>query len=488
MADEASRSRPRTDGAALSWARILDKTVFVALLAVIVITAIPYGTVDPWWEAAFELLVFALVAVWIFQVLLRGSWQVEGLIVLLPIMILTAFAFFQTVHLPGFLLFWASPELSARRTITIDQYQTHLTAVKMLALTAFTALLLLHTSSPGRFYWLVRVVIGVGLASAGFGILRQSMQSPASTQGFVLPFLYHGVGYGQFISANAFAYVTEMSFGLVIGLLLGGGVRRDHIAIYLAVAVVIWAALVLSNSRGGIFGMVCQSVFLIFVALSWYSARRLVGEDGKKGWLKLIGSSIVVRPLVMVVIAVIMIAGVLWMGGDRLAGKQVSKQDTIDGTTRKEIWGSTWKLIKDNPSTGVGFGAYFLAIPQYQTGSGRIKVEQAHNDYLDLAANGGMVAVLLGGLFIALVIWRTTASLKSSDRYRRAACLGAVAGILSVGVHSLVDFGLQLTGIGVLFAGLVVITVADRRVQSASIEPFPIGGGRDDNSPRIRAA
>ena len=93
-------------------------------------------------------------------------------------------------------------------------------------------------------------------------------------------------------------------------------------------------------------------------------------------------------------------------------------------------------------------------------------MEQAHNDYLDLAASGGVVALGLAGWFIAMVIWRARSSLRSGDAYRRAACLGAAAGILGVAVHSLVDFGLQLTGIAVVFAALIVISVADSRVES----------------------
>jgi O-antigen ligase len=444
--------------------RVLDKTIFFGLLAVIVLTAIPYGTVDAWWEAVFECAIFGLTAIWLFEVLLRGSWQVNRLFILLPLILITAYAFLQTAQLPSFLSNLGNQ--GAQHTLTIDTYQTHLTAVKTLALTLFLALLLLHTSSVGRFYWLVRVVIGVGLASAVFGILRQLLQLPGSTQPFILPFLGYGMGYGQFLSPNAFSYVVEMSLGLVLGLLLGGGVRRDHIAIYLAVTAVIWTALVLSNSRGGVLGMVCQSIFVLFVALSWYSARRLAREDGKKKWFSFIGSSSFVRPLLVVLIVATLLTGVLWMGGDRLAGK--INQGNSDGTTRKEIWHSTWNLVKHNPWTGVGFGAYFLAIPEYQIGSGRTRIEQAHNDYLDLAANGGIVAIALSAWFIFMVIWRARSSLKSDDGYRRAACLGAMAGILSVGVHSLVDFGLQLTGIGVLFASLIVIAIADRKVDATA--------------------
>jgi len=457
-----SREEPQR-GFTMRSAKLLGRIIFAGLLTLIVFTAIPYGTVDQWFEAVFECAVFVLTAIWIFEALLRGSWQFNKVLILVPLMALTAYAFFQTVQLPG--RFWVPANGSPvpQTSLTIDQYQTHLTAVKMLALTLFTALLLLHVSSRKRLQWLVHVVIGLGLASALFGIARQLLQSPDSLTGFALPFLYPRVGYGQFLSPNVFAFLAEMASALVMGLVLGGGVRRQHILIYLAIGLVIWAALVLSNSRGGILGFICQAVLLAFVGLSWFRSRRLAGETGREQRLT-IPWFLPIRILVILVMVVTLVVGVLWMGGERLASKLEDKDvanATTDGDTRKEIWQSTWQLIKHNPWTGVGFGAYFLAIPQYQSGSGRTKIEQAHNDYLDLAASGGVLAIILAAWFLGVIIWRARSSLRSADAFRRAAGLGAAAGMLSVSVHSLVDFGLQVTGIAVVALTLVVISVAE---------------------------
>ena len=453
-------------------ARLLDVIVFSCLLGLIVLTVIPYGMVDVWWEAIFECVVFAITAIWILEILFRGRWEVRRLIILLPLVLITAFAFAQTIELPGAWLAIEKGRLTAQHTLSIDRYQTFLTARKALALTVFLGLLLLHTSTPTRFRRLIRTVIGLGLASALFGILRQLLQSPDSQTGFVLPFLFYRAGFGQFISPNPFAYLMEMVFALLAGLVLGGGIRRNHVLIYLALAAFVWTALVLSNSRGGIFGLAVQAGFLLFVSLSWYSARRLSPSDGKRHqWLRFVQSSVLIRVLMTVLMIITLIAGVFWMGGEKFSTRVSelnANQEPIDALSRAAIWRSSWELIKHNPGTGVGFGSYFLAIPEYQKGAGRIKLEQAHNDYLDLAANGGVVAVGLAGWFALMIIRRARYSLQSADPYRRAACLGAAAGILSVSAHSLVDFGLQVTGIAVVFGVLVVIAIADGRVESIS--------------------
>jgi putative inorganic carbon (hco3(-)) transporter len=441
---------------------ILDKAGFVGLLVIIVATAIPYGTVDAWWEAVFECAVFALTALFAIEVVLGAFRPSKKLFVLLPLLILAVYAFVQAMPFPT----WLGG--AGNRTLSIDHYQTFITARKMLALFLFLGLLLVRTSTPKRLRWVVAVVVGLGMASAVFGILRQLLQSPDSVDGFGLPFLFYASGYGQFISPNAFAYLMEMTSAILIGLVIGGGARRDRVLIYLTMMVVILTALVLSTSRGSILSFVCQLVVALFVGFNWRSQRRQHGAHQRPTWLASAANSVVARLMVILIIVITLGAGVLWLGGEKLAYKMsnnASAQDRIDATSRSEIWRSTWSLVKHNPLTGVGFGAYFLAIPQYQVGAGRIKVEEAHNDYLDLAASGGLIAIALAVWFVVSLILRMRSSLKSADQFRRAAALGASLGMLGVAVHSLVDFELQITGLAVVFAALIVISIAGREVE-----------------------
>lgn len=451
--------RPRSVGMD-RLARVLETIVFGGLLGVVVVAVIPYGTVDVWWEGLFECLVFALTGIWIFEVLFRGSWEIRRLSALLPLILLTIYMYLQAVQWPP-----------SRHMLSIDHYQTLLTARKSLALTVFLGLLLLHLSSQKRIRWVVRIVIGLGLASAGFGILRQFIQPSDAVGGFVLPFLFYGTGYGQFISPNAFAYLMEMTIGLLGGLILGGGLRRNRLLIYLAILIVVWTALVLSNSRGGLLSLACQSIFVVFVSISWYSARLPISDNKLSKWLAFARNSILLRVVVILVLLGTLSVGVLWIGGEKLAGKLAGQpgapsEESLDGGTRTEIWRASWRLIKQNPWTGVGFGSYFLAIPQYELSSGRIKLEQAHSDYLDLAANGGLVAIVLAAWFLGVIIQRVRSGFRIRDTYQRAASLGAASGILGVCIHSFVDFGLQITGIAVVFAVLAAILIANPHAKS----------------------
>lgn len=450
-------------------ARLLDRAIFFALLALIPLTAIPYGTVQPQWEAAFEGAVFALVALWIIEGLLSGVWHIGGRPLLVPLLALIAFAFVQTLPLWGAS---ATAGIEWRRTMSADPYETRLLAFKLLALTLTLGLLMRYTSSPSRLRALIYVVIGVGVASALFGFVRGTSQRDATS--FLLPYLAPGRGYAQFINRNHFAFLMEMSLGLALGLVAAGGVRRDRLLFYLAATMSLWTTLVLSNSRGGIFSMLGQ---LIFIALLFTAVQtRQESPEPRRGGsdrLRRIGSLFIVRVALVACLVTVVGAGIVWVGGDSLVGRleivpdEISAEtaDMRQGERRVEIWRATWQLIKAHPVTGVGFGGYGTAISKYHDASGEVMPQQAHNDYLELLASGGLIGLSLAAWFVISFVRLARERLRSTDSFRRAACLGATAGIFGVAVHSLIDFGLHLTVNALVFNALVVIATVNGRVE-----------------------
>jgi O-antigen ligase len=126
-------------------------------------------------------------------------------------------------------------------------------------------------------------------------------------------------------------------------------------------------------------------------------------------------------------------------------------------------------MIKDHPLMGVGFNGYWAAIPQYHNASGELTPQQAHNDYLELLASGGLIGVALAGWFLFLFVKGARRSFQSKDSFRRAASMGATAGLFGVAVHSVVDFGLHVTINALIFTALVVIALADRRVEDQAV-------------------
>src|ERR1044072_5125146 len=111
---------------------MFSKLIFGALVVLIVLAPIPYGTVEPWWKAAFVCAVFAICIVALVE-----SLRIEGASILLPMAALSLLAFLQTLSFGSRM----EANLSVWNTISADPYQTRFFALQMLALTTFLALL-----------------------------------------------------------------------------------------------------------------------------------------------------------------------------------------------------------------------------------------------------------------------------------------------------------------------------------------------------------
>ena len=466
----SSTSRSRHERAA----RLLGSAIFYGLLGLIVLVAIPYGTVQPWWQAFFECAVFGLAALWIIEVFLSGSWNFSAYQLFWPLLALVVFALLQTLPVGGAADVSVSAGREVWQTTSADPHGTRLWASKMLALILVGAMLARYTSGERRLRTLIHLVIGVAVASAVFGLVRQMTQRDI---GFILPHLKPGQGYAQFINKNHFPFLMEMAFGLVSGLILNEAGKRERLPIYLGLALLLAGALVFANSRGGIFSFVCQ---VIFATLLFFTVRRVrdtfASSGDAFGWaLSRLGGSLVVRVILIICLIIVVGVGIVWMGGDPLVGSLEALPTEVGapaegnrwGVRRKDIWPATWQLIKDHPVAGIGFGGYWMAITTYHDGSGEMTAQEAHNDYLEFLASGGLIGVALGAWFIYLLVRKSARRLRSSGQSGRASCFGALVGLSGVAVHSLFDFGLHITINAVVFITLLVIATHDQARQRA---------------------
>jgi O-antigen ligase len=422
-------------------ARRLSAFIFAGLVAIVPLSSVPYGSVEPLWTALFEALVFLLAALWALEGALSGRWVSRAHALALPGLALAAYALLQSLPLAG-------------GAVSYDPYETRLVALKLLAYTSFLALLLRYTDTERRLRALLYALVAAGLASALFGIIRQTAQRGA--EGFLLEYLRPGAGYAQFINKNHFAYLAEMALGVLLGLVAGRGVARGKALVPLALALPVWAALVLSNSRGGIFAMLCQVIFLC-ATFGVTRARAERGINSTKGLdempsaLDRIAGSKAARAGLVAALLLTITVGMVWLGGDTVADRVASVgEEMTSGTTdatrsgRKDIWAATWRTFAAHPLTGVGFGGYWVAVSGQHEGSGGLVPQQAHNDYLEALASGGVVGTGVVFVFLLLLVRQSAPHLRAGSAFERAACLGALTGLCGVCVHSLVEFGLHV--------------------------------------------
>jgi O-antigen ligase len=431
-------ARPAARSSSPAAARALSAVVFYALLALVPLSSVPYGSVEPLWTALFEASVFLLAALSAVEVALSGRRMSRAYVLALPGLALAAYALLQSFDLGG-------------GAVSYDPYETRLVALLLFAYTAYLALLLGYADTERRLRALLYAVVLAGLASALFGIVRQTAQR--GEQGFLLEYLRPNTGYAQFINKNHFAYLAEMALGVLLGLVAGRGVARAKALVLLALALPLWAALVLSNSRGGILAMLCQVVFLG----ASFGVTRARGTDAARGFketpstLDRVAGSKAARAGLVFALLLTITVGMVWLGGDTTADRVASVgEEVATGTTdathagRKDIWAATWRTFAAHPLAGVGFGGYWVAVSGQHEGSGGLVPQQAHNDYLEVLASGGVFGAAVVLAFLLLLVRQSAPRLRAGSAFARAACLGALTGLCGVAVHSLVEFGLHV--------------------------------------------
>ena len=438
---------------------LLGQVIYAAALALIVLAALAYGGSDPWWKALFTSAIFAVGIVAALEMSLSSITRLPWIRILLPVVALVAYSVIQSLPLSQSGPTASTIQYPFWNSISADPYESRIFALQLAALALLAAMLFRYGNTERRLRRLTNVIIAIAVVSAVFGLLRQTMQHQA---GFGLPLLQAGIGYGQFFNKNHFAFLMEMGLGLCLGLVAAGGIRRDRAMIYVAVLLPIWMALVLAYSRGSILAMLVQVVVTLLMFPTVASDKRL---SESKVW-SLIRAP-VVRLVLVLSLVVLCVTAVFWVGGDRLAtsieaarGEFTESREARDGVTRLKIWRDTLNMIKANPFAGVGMGGYWTEIPRYHRAPGSMTPQQAHNDYLELVASGGIVGLALFLWFVAVVIKQARANLRSPAGFRRAACFASLIAITGVAVHSLGDFGLHRMANAMIFVALIVIATS----------------------------
>jgi O-antigen ligase len=172
-------------------------------------------------------------------------------------------------------------------------------------------------------------------------------------------------------------------------------------------------------------------------------------------------------------------AGVWWIGADPVI-RRVEKSELapsgMDAGRRGEtffqsrgwIWRDTAAMIRDRWALGVGIGAYETAYPIYSSHDGTLVVGQAHNDYLQIMADAGILGAVIALWFIFLVARDAVRASRHRSRVMSGTALGATGGMFALFIHSLFDFNFQIPSNALLF--LVLTSVVSQIASEATME------------------
>jgi len=126
---------------------------------------------------------------------------------------------------------------------------------------------------------------------------------------------------------------------------------------------------------------------------------------------------------------------------------------------RLTIWRETWPMVRDFWPLGIGVGSYRQGMVVYQQSTRLLFFNHAHNEYLQILTEGGVVLAALAG-FVLLAGWQQMATRLRTDSssvfWIRA---GAASGLAAAAAQSVWDTGLRMPANAVLFAILAGIAL-----------------------------
>lgn len=420
----------------MTWA---NKLAFFLICAVVIFTTLAYGAVHQPIIAVFYILVAAMMILWAIDGFLSGNLRYSKS--LLPIS-LAAAAVYGFVQIVSFGALAETAGVSGiPRTISLDPFATQVSALHFLALAIFLSAALVFIDSAKRLQKLITVITIFGFVYAFYAIL-QAVLSPNIIYG-----IYEsasGSPFGSFVNRHNFAAFIEMSLSLPLGLMFVGAVKKDKRLLYVTAIALMGIALLLSGSRGGLVAFLAQIIFLIILTTKSENYAQIVLKAG----------------LAAALVAAI-IGGSVFVGGETSLTRFVETAASENVTTdRSHIWSVTLDVIKENMPFGAGLGAFGVAYTPFDSLSGLDRVEQAHNDYLQVLADAGIIGLIVGGFFLFWLFREGLRNAKTENTFRRGAVTGALAGCFAVLIHSIFDFVLHTTAISVLFLTLVSIVVS----------------------------
>lgn len=201
----------------------------------------------------------------------------------------------------------------------------------------------------------------------------------------------------------------------------------------------IGSALILSYSRGGFLSV--SLALLVFLLLFYVNPR-----TRNKNTLIIFGSLILLGAIIFFVSSEALL--------DRFG--RLDEESKI----RTTVYDLTWSSILSNPWTGFGLGSYEEAFHLYQSMdiSGNEVTpmihDYAHNTYLEAAFELGLPAALALFYGFVKITWICFKGFLSRKRDMIFPAIGVAATVL-IGAHSLIDFSMQIPAVSYAYALLM---------------------------------
>lgn len=279
-----------------------------------------------------------------------------------------------------------------------------------------------------------------------------------------------GIPYGPFVNRNHFAGWMVMVVSLSLGDLCerAAAVARQTLPdwrsrilwlsspeasklILLGAAVAVMSvALVLTLSRSGI-----AAFAVAIVVMGWFVRRDAASARRKLA----LGAYL----------AILVLVGIVAAGMGAIV-QRFAAANWIELGDRRTAWTIALRIASDFPLAGAGINTFGHLSPVYTGNALPVHYGEAHNDYLQLAAEGGLLVCVPVAAALWLIVLEIRQRFREADRTAYWLRAGATTGALAMAFQEVVDFSLQVPGNAVCFAMLLAIAIHRPRPRALATE------------------
>jgi len=432
----------------------IGTAIAILLCVTLIYNTVLYGGVDTGVLTLASITTSLLLILWGIHSWRTGEFCVYYTNLYFPIGALLALGLIQLLPLRNVDQLSEVVGIPASATLSLDPYATRFFVIRVVIYVIFFAAAVTFINSEKRVRRMAWFIIVFGSILAFFGIL-QWLTKPEAIYGLRLT--PQAIPFGPFINQHHFAGLMEMTGGLTLGILLGSGIKTDKKPLLIIALVLMSVATILTGSRGGVLSFTATAAFALMLTFAFKENKGSAGKISSKltVWLlPAIGLSLAILIAMLLVIA---------LGGEQnlLRGTGLRNAQTDFTSGRAGFWKVAWQIFLSHPILGAGLDAFGAAFTKFDPSSGLFRVEQAHNDYLQMLADGGIAAFACVIAFIYLLfrngIRRIRDGLGSLDK---SIVIGALAGCFGIMVHSLMDFPLRTPANAFFFLTLVSMAAA----------------------------
>ena len=311
-----------------------------------------------------------------------------------------------------------------------------------------------------------RLLAWIGLGCAAISVAQRATAPKTVLWKWSVPDP-RALPFGFFVDRNQLAMWLLLTISLVIGYLAmhvhartTDRTRRDLHTVVVAL-----------SDRGALAICACVAVMVLTLAatLSRSGFVGLVGAGLASAWLA--GGDRKRMLSVGAAAAIVLIAAAAWLNFEGLAQRIVTTASgaEFDATGRLAIWRESARLVHDFPLLGTGAGTFADAMFVYQQSAREVLFNNAHDEYLQIQAEGGIVLLIVSLAGIALAARAARARVAADIGAHRYLRIGACAGLAGIAIQSIWEAGLRAPANLLLAA--IVAAIAVRPIDRADATP-----------------